>query len=164
MAKAKSDEGARLAKLAKLIDVQKDLVDKLTLITSEVDELLGGGAGVGAKMKELTVAFETAWAGRYGAERTYVWNGGKDFAAMKRLIRKVGVEDLERRIDTYMRSSEPHHVSARHSFPMFVGCVNSLIAAPLLDGDDVEVIGCKHSPPCATDAQHTKKKLAEARA
>jgi len=163
---AKNDDKAKLSKLIKLMAAGRDLVEKLDAIVAEADEILGGGIGIGQKIKELETTFEAAWAARYGAGRGYVWNYARDRAHWKRLIKMVGTVDLSERIQIYMNSREPHVVDARHSFPMFVATVNSYITAPLLpEGDGVyPVVDCRHTPRCRTEVEHTRKRRDELKA
>lgn len=162
----RSDDKAKLEKLAKLVYVGRELLDKLDAVVTEVDAILGGRAGIGEKLKKVEGTFEAAWSARYGAGLSYVWNYGRDRGHMKRLIRTLGVDDLEQRMQIYLQSNDAHIVDARHNFPMFVATINAHLAAPLLaDGDGIHpVVDCKHRPRCASEVEHTKKRSAELRA
>lgn len=162
---AKDDDKAKLSKLIKLVAAGQDLVDKLAAIVKEADAVLGGQQTIAQKVKQLETTFEAAWAARY-VGRTYVWNYSRDVGHWKRLVAKLGVADLEDRIQVYLHADDPHIVDAKHSFPMFVATVNSHIAAPLLpEGDGVfPVVDCKHKPRCKTEVEHTRKRRDELQA
>ncbi len=151
----------QLAKVTKLLDVQKDLIAKLHDCTREIDNLLGGKAGIGELMKRLERAFELAWCARYarGAIKGYVWAYAEDRAHMKRLLAVIPIEDLEARIERFIRTETPFYISTRHAFRQFARNVNEFAAeAADLPLAGEKPIGCTHQPPCGSDAEHTKRR------
>jgi len=137
-----------LPKIAKLIEAQRDLLEKLDAVTHEIEQLLAGKPGIGATLKRLEAAFERVHEARYHG--VYVWNFVKDRAQMKRLLRTLDVEDIEGRMLVYLGSDEPFYTKARHSFPVFVAAVNGLVnPSQSHDLDD--------------DVQATKRRIAESR-
>ena len=166
--KADQAEKALVRKVAGLFLALGELREKENALLEEINELLGGGPGIGAKLKALERSFDAAWGARYagGQSGRYVWSYVKDKPQMKRLLRMLDVGELEQRILNYFRSDDPFHVKARHSFPIFVACINSLASesAPAEDFDLEAPVDCKHAPPCKSDTEHTRRKLRESRA
>lgn len=169
MATAKANSTGRLdqvEKVRKLLEVTADLHGKLGDTLNEIDELLGGGAGIAASMKQLEAAFDGAWSARYasGHGGRYVWSYKKDKPQIKRLLKLLGLEEACRRAVAYLQTEDPFIVRARHPFGLFVSTINSYTAAA--DGrgyDAAPPTGCLHAPPCRSDQEHTKRLMAEAR-
>jgi len=167
---ADSDK-ATVAKVRKLLEVQKDLVDKLGAVTTEIFDLLAGGAGTAATLKDLATAFDELWCIRYAHGQTgrYVWTHVKDMPQMKRLIRTLGADELKARFARYIQNGDDFFTSRRHPFGLFVATVNQH-AAPgsAATADDLTLeapVGdCKHTPPCQSDQEHTKRRRAERKA
>jgi len=146
-------------KLKKLVATWRDLHGKASDVLDEIDALLGGGIGIGAKMRQLEIAWLTVWSSRYHGE--YLFTPTKDRPQEKRLLKVFSPEELQVRMLNYIRNDDPFFVRNRHAFSLFVASVNqhgTPAAAPEV------VAGCKHVPPCRTDAEHTRKRSAELRA
>jgi hypothetical protein len=160
---------ATLAKVVKLVGVQKELTEKLLAVNQEIDELLGGGAGVAELMKQFERTFDELWCARYanGERGRYVWRFAVDRPNLKRLLRTLGLEELTARATRYMRNADPFIVRSRHPFGLFVSGINTYAAeAPggELTLEAPAVHDCRHSPACKSDQEHTRRKLAEMRA
>lgn len=119
------------ARLVKLLEVARDLHGKQAAILDEVDELLAGGAGIGAKMKAIQAGFAAAWSDRYapGQPERYVWTYKQDGPNLKRLAKQPGVEETIARAARYIRSEDGFFVRGRHSFGLFVRSINQWAAA-----------------------------------
>ena len=117
-------------RLVKLLAVQKDLIEKLQAVTQELDDLLGGKAGTADLLKRLEAHFDQVWCVRYatGQHGRYVWAYAKDRPQMKRLIKTLGVEEIERRMIAYLKNDDSFYVKARHPFGLFVASINSTFA------------------------------------
>lgn len=153
---------ATLARLVKLIAAGRELQQKLGSILDECDELLGGGVSVGDKLKRLETAFDRAWGIRYAGGETgrYVWAFVKDKPQLKRLLKTLDVDEIERRMIDYIALDDPFLTRNRHTFGLFVSRINTLAhEAAAFDPP----AGCLHSPPCRDDAQHTTRQMAEDR-
>jgi len=152
------------ARLSKLLEVLKEQHGKTGALIEEINEVLGGGVGIAAKIREFDIAWSMLWQGRYRS--AYQFNRTKDMPHVKRLIKTMGVEELVRRATNYLRSVDPFYVGARHNFGVFVASINSHVgeAAPAQDFELAAPTGCKHTPPCRSDAEHTGRKSAEMRA
>jgi hypothetical protein len=162
----------RDAKLAKLLEAALDLQEKLAALFAEMQELLAGGVGIGAKLKRVEQAFDRAWGVRYAAGQRgqYVWNYKADRAQTKRLLKRLTIEQLEERALRYLASDDSFFAKARHPFGLFVSSVNrftdSAEAPPELQSEVAELgrpIGCNHNPACRSDQEHTRKKQRELR-
>jgi hypothetical protein len=164
MAEGKDDK-AKLVKIAKLIEAQRELVDRLDAITVEIDELLGGGVGIGQKLRRLETTYGAAWSARYGPAQQYMWNYAKDRRHLKGLLRRLDLDDIEMRMQRYLQSDDPFYIRARHSFPMFVASINAHVGEPAQGAGDGlwPVVDCKHAPRCTNEVEHTRKRREELR-
>jgi len=159
-----AEDKALREKLAKLVASLREHQAKCYEITEEIDHLLGGGVGVGELLRRLELHWGQVWCGRYQLGGTlmkgggYVWNYAKDRPQMKRLLRMLEVEEIERRMNRYLQNNDAFFTKGRHSFGMFVATVNQH-AAP---ADALEAPpGCLHHPPCRDDVEHTKRRQRE---
>ena len=152
------------ARLSKLLEVLKEQHGKTGALIEEINEVLGGGVGIAAKIREFDSAWTMLWQGRYHS--AYQFNRTKDMPHVKRLIKAMGVEELVQRATNYLRNDDPFYAKARHSFGVFVASVNSHVGmpAPRQDFELASATDCKHTPPCRSDAEHTGRKSAEMRA
>lgn len=143
-------------KLAPLVALQRDLQEKLAALTQEMDDILGGKASIGAKLKDLEARWQTTWASRYVSQ--YVFDYVKDRAQLKRLLRSFSVEDLGERMVRYVSDNDAFYVRARHPFRLFVSTVNRWAPEPS-DGGDRELapVDCRHTPRCQTERACTGK-------
>ena len=134
-------EDRRLDVLAKLIAKLGELRAQETEILEEVDRLLKGHAGIGELLKRLYAHFDRVWSVRYSSGQTkyYVWSYAKDASQMKRLIKMLGVEEIERRMIAYLKNDDPFFVRARHSFGLFVSTINSHAESPETATADLEL-------------------------
>jgi hypothetical protein len=161
---------ANIAKAAKLIELAKDLLAKQHDIMLEVDELLGGRAGIGEQMKDLERAFDAAWCARYapGQFGRYVWAYAKDRPQMKRLLRTLAIDELKLRILHYIKDDDHFYVKARHPFGLFVSSINRHTAESeppaFALSSDARPVACVHVPACKSDQEHTRRRNEEMRA
>lgn len=112
--------------LAKMKTLQAALVEvqeKARAIVEEMGNLLGGGPGIGEQLKRFQAHYSECWHVRYRS--AYSFTFAKDVPQMKRLIKQLGIEELERRALNYCRDGEAYLVKARHPFALFVARVNS---------------------------------------
>lgn len=126
-----ADEGkaatATLRKLTKLHETWFELAEKMAAVNDEIKNLLAGGPGIGELMKRLEHHFGECWNVRYRGE--YVFNFAKDVPQLKRLIAKLGADEVERRMLRYLQNEDPFFMKARHSFGAFVASINQHAAA-----------------------------------
>lgn len=152
-------------KVRKLLEAAKERHDQVGEILAEIETLLGGGVGIGEKLKAAYARWIELHATRYPGKYVFVY--AKDAPQMKRLIGALGLEELLDRMATYIRDSDPFLTKARHPFGLFVSGVNRYVAegkaAEDLELEAEGVPDCKHDPRCKTDAEHTKRKIADMR-
>lgn len=154
----------RLEKVTKLLAVAKELHDRHGDALAEMDAILGGGVGIGAKIQQVETAWQAAWSSRYHGD--YVFQYQKDRPQWKRLLKSFTPEALQVRILGYIQDEDAFYVSRRHPLGLFWQAVNKY--APVNgSGFDLEappVADCQHQPRCRSDQDHTRKKQAEMRA
>lgn len=164
--------GPDLIKIGKLLGLLLQHHEQDTAIFAEINELLAGGAGIGAKLKDFQAHFDGAWGQRYAKGETgrYQWNFKIDTVHMKRLIGSLGLEELKRRASLFIRDSDEFlcRPSNRHRFGLFVHNINGYAKPNETEDFSLEdedgVPGCTHTPRCTRDDIHTAKKNADMRA
>lgn len=161
-------EDAKKKRLAALVQLHADLLEKFTAVNQEMADLLGGGAGIGAKLKACYKAFDAAWGERYanGEPGHYQWAFQQDASHLKRFLRTMTVEELSRRFVAYIADVDPFLLLRRHPFRLFVRDVNTYapVSGTAFDLEAPTVSDCKHLPRCTSDQHHTKLKMQEIRA
>jgi hypothetical protein len=156
-------EKQKIEKLKALVFELRELQTKEAALTDEIDSLLGGGAGVGALMKRLEETFGALWRARYGVP--YMWTYTKDRPQLKRLLRALAVDEIEARMGTYLKSTDSYYVGARHNFSLFVASINNHVGLAQVAELSLAApaVGCRHTPPCKDDQEHTRRSTQEMR-
>lgn len=154
--------------LNRLLQEAKDLHQQTGEKLAEIEALLAGKPGIEQSIAAFKAAYDRAWCGRYAKGRTgaYIWTAKTDVPHLKRLLQAIGLEELVRRTDRYLRSDYPFYTGRRHGFLTFVASVNEWATGAAFTGElelAAPVADCKHKPTCASDQEHTKRKLAEMR-
>ncbi len=127
---------AMIEKVTKLIAAQQDCFEKLTVIQSELQSILGGGVALGQRIKDIQHTFGDEWAKRYG--QPYVWNYAKDVPNIKRLLRTLPADEIQKRVLVYLRNNEPFYTTNRHAFGLFVTSINTHTPASVKEDFAVE--------------------------
>jgi hypothetical protein len=150
-----------LARLVRLLESAKELHERLGLVLGEIDLLLEGRAGLGAKMKAIMAGFDTVWCSRYapGQVKGYIWSGKRDGPLCKRLAQALSVEEVMKRAVNYIRDETPFFVKNRHTFPLFAQSINQHAEAAA--EPEPGPIDCRHTPRCQSDAAHTRRRMRE---
>lgn len=151
------NDEAKAATMKKLISLQAKLVElteQQMAVVDEMGKLLAGGPGVGAILGQLEAHFSTCWRVRYGSD--YAFTFARDVPQLKRLIRILGVEEVERRMLTYCRNADGYLLKARHPFGLFVSRVN--------DYADVSQAGGELELSLQTEVNQTSAMLGTMRA
>lgn len=117
------------ATLLKLLDALRELDVKREAIYAEMDVLLKGGEGLGAKIARLKKAYAQAWETRYHSPYTFT-NHAMVGAAFKRFLVAHGEAEIVARMFTYLKADDPFYVRARHPFEIFVKGFNSFVGLP----------------------------------
>ena len=147
------------AAVRELRAIEKRAADVATMLEARLE----GSATAGEKMKQVTDAFVDLWARRYRSK--YVFAGGKDATAVKRLLGVLEVEEILRRIPRYIANDDPFYVKVKHSLSMFASTINQHGATVDQGGEQAAgAVDCKHQPPCRSDVEHTRRVNAELRA
>jgi len=137
-------------KLAELRQHEQEILD-------EMGRLLNGELGIGAILRRLEEHYSMLWSVRYS--QPYVWAFAKDRPHLKRLIKSLGVEQLELRMGSYLKNPDPFYVKAKHSFAVFVASINTHAVAESSRQRDEP---CQHEPRCPGTWQHYRLLEAEA--
>lgn len=140
-------------KLEKLLEAFRDLHEKQGLVLEEISEILGGGIGIGEKMKAFYATWQELWTARYRTAYTFTF--AKDAPHVKRMIRAFGVEELQARASSYIKSDDPFYARTKHTFGMFVATINAHVG---IAAESRELpSACRHQPLCQDDAACTKR-------
>lgn len=135
---------------------------RLGELATMLEARLEGSETASEQHKRVITAFVEAWAKRYG--RPYVFAGGKDATAVKRLLKVLPAEEIIQRIARYVTNDDPFYEKVKHSLSMFASTINQhgdvLPEQQQLAG----AVGCGHRPRCRSDVEHTRKTTAELRA
>ena len=158
-------DGPNLKKIEGLLGLLVERHQQCAALIEEIVDLLGGGAGMAALLKDFEHAFTDVWSTRYRGQ-TYLWRYVKDRPQIKRLLKTLGLNELTLRAARYIANEDPFLIRERHPFGLFVSGINRYAAESLGQVFDLAspVFGCTHTPRCASDVEHTKKRSAEMRA
>lgn len=153
-------EKNQLVLLRKLWDARKAKQGELEALDQEIERVLNGEAGIGETLKRLEAAFDAVWCGRYapGQTRRYIWRRDQDVPHLKRLLRSLSADELERRFVAYLQNDERFYVAARHPFGLFVASINSHAAVSVIP---TAPPFCWHHPVCRDEAMHTTRNGAD---
>lgn len=149
-------------KLVTLHAKLQELSEQQSAILSEIDHLLGGGAGVGAILKRLQDHYSRTWEVRYRTPYAFLFK--KDMPLLKALLARLSVEDIELRMVSYIKNPDPFFVSKQHPFGLFVSTINQHAGAALGQNALFSVPGCTHEPRCPSDQAHTMRRAEDMRA
>lgn len=155
---------ANLAKVVKLIALAKEMHQQGGELLAEIDAILGGQASTAEKLRAVEQGFSAAWEGRYRSG--YLWQYAKDRPNIKRLLRHLSPEDIVTRAGVYIRSQDGFYTRQRHPFGLFVSSINQWAPAGAEPGELLlePVMDCRHDPACASDEEHTRRKMADMKA
>ncbi len=156
----KAKAGLNVPAVQKILTLLKQRHDDDGALIEELERLVGGGPGIGDILKELYAYWNDLWHAVYGSD--YVFTFTRDAPQMKRLVRQLGPDEVRARMLSYLKDREVFVADKKHPFGLFVSMSNKY-AGLLAGADDAAAVGCKHTPRCTTDLQHTTKKLKEAR-
>ena len=123
-------------KLVKLLGTLRELREKEQAILDEIDVLLGGGVGIGEKLKHLYAMWSELWSARYHGP--YVFAYVKDAPAFKRLLKTMAVEEIEARMVSYLRNGDEFYRARRHNLALFIGTVNQHAGIQVAELDGLE--------------------------
>lgn len=148
------------AVLDRLARARAGLLEALEAI-DDAEALVEAKPTLGKQAQILIGTFCAGWTKRYGSSYV-VGNEGQALAAAKKALRSITLADLQTRIDRYLDSRDAYTVQAKHPLALFLSDVNRWAQAGLTFG--AGVIGCPHDPKCETEADCTRRNLAQLRA
>jgi hypothetical protein len=156
--KAKPEINTRA--MLKIIALLKTRHEEDGALIDELERLAGGDLGIGEILKLLYEHWDVLWSQEHGGH--YVFKFTEDTPNMKRLFRQLGLEELKARMANYLKDRGEWVMKHKHPFSAFVKTNNSYASAKSAAGDEAVVppVDCKHKPPCRSDQEHTRKKLA----
>jgi len=157
-----SESTLKIEHVRKAVTELRAIEKRVGDIAAGLEARLEGSATVGEQMKRITDAFVELWARRYQSK--YVFVGGKDATAVKKLLQALDVEEILRRMPRYIWNDDPFYGKVRHSLSMFASTINQ--HGKVSDqggGDAARVVDCKHQPPCQSNVEHTRRVSAELR-
>lgn len=137
---------AKLSTLTALVERLRAQQAKSYELLEEIQAVLATEATPGQLAKRALDRFVMLWRERYQA--VFVVNGAKDIAALKRVLRVVAPDDLDRRMVLYLRNEEPFVVQAHHSLAVFVATVNRYGMTRIAGRQPAAEWHCAHSPRC----------------
>lgn len=157
----------RLDDVQKLATIAREQFTKGLAALDEIDRLMGGGARMAEMLREAERTFDRLWCARYagGQAGHYLWAHMRDRPQLTRLIKALGVGEVQARMRRYIADDDAFYAKSRHPFGLFVSSVNRYAQEQLspASGFDLsgDVVGCTHRPPCASDAEHTRRRRTE---
>lgn len=147
-----------VAAIQKIFALLKQRHDEDGALLEELERLIAGGKGIGEIMKECYATWNEFWSVQHGGAYAFVFH--EDAPQMKRLVRTLGQEELTARMFHFISDRNEWLVKHKHPFKVFVKQNNSYASATAARADDdAPPVDCKHTPPCRSDQEHTKKKL-----
>lgn len=153
-------DAALQQKIAALLAVLAEHQQACQEVVEEIEKLLRGDPGIGARLREVETHWSTCWQARYGTP--YVWSHAKDRTHLKRLIKVLGIGELKRRMEAYLRGGDAVDRDAKHPFALFVVTVNRYTTVSR-EESGAPPVNCTHQPRCATDVRHTARLAKELR-
>lgn len=150
-------------RIRKLFEKLRERQAEAQEIADEILRELGGEQTLGSTLRQLEGAYSEAWQRRYGSP--YMFNFAKDRAHWKRLVKLGSVDDVIARVLSYLHDDDEYLRRQRHPFGLFVARFNQYaVDAPVTElALEAPVTDCRHTPPCRSDQEHTRKRMAEMR-
>ncbi len=156
-----AEEKARLERMASRLRKGAQVLEELAL---EVEALITDQRTPGQQANDFAKWFGEEWSKRHGQK--YVDGGAKDRAQIKRLLAKLELEELKARGKRYLHTSDTFVQGAKHPLGLFVSGINKWgedSGEPMLELEAARPADCKHEPPCSSDQEHTRRKMADMR-
>lgn len=160
----RSDEKKQLEKARKLYDALRENQAKGYALLDELGAVLAGDVSIGDKLKLIEVHFAALWEGRYSGK--YLWAYVKDKPQAKRLLASMAVEEIQSRMNAYIRDDDQYLTRARHPFGLFVSQVNRYAGVGQATTQDFDLeapADCGHTPRCKSDQEHTRRRAEDLR-
>lgn len=160
------DEAAEDRKRRRFIASLNEQIATLTRCRDDLVKLVNTFEGSNP-VKDVLTFFDERWMRSYQTTEHYKFIDA-DAGNVKRLLKTLDVNTMQRRITRYMNDGDQWLVGQRHPFSIFVKRVNSygaeLRPMPAFDHDPEKMPApsdCAHRPMCSTSFEHTEKMIAE---
>jgi len=95
------------------------------------------------------------WKALYGSDYQVT---KADAGQIKRLVSSLGAAELRARLGAYLKDRDDFLVKQAHPLNIFFKRVNGYGTVQRAD-EPAQAVGCKHTPRCADDVEHTRRKL-----
>lgn len=146
------------ARITKSIDALTKARDELLALQQTVE-------GENPVKRALSI-FDYQWMHRYDSEDHYSFNPKTDPMNTKRLLTRLGDEELHRRILHYFNDRDEWLVRQKHPFGIFVSRINTYAKNRGLtpwtgDVGEPAPSDCGHAPRCRTEVEHTQRRREE---
>lgn len=151
----------------------KDCRELLAKVSEHLDWLeqfaSSEAASRGHAIKAFMTAFDKLWEARYKTKyvRLKKGEGARDAKDSKTLLAEIERADLWRRLNVFIQSNEPYYIEQRHAFWLFARDINKFGAAPSTASSTTArtsaVQDCRHTPRCASDVEHTRRRSEDMR-
>lgn len=151
-------------KVDALLADARQLLDRLGDRLIELEALNRHDPTPGQQIAKLFETWSSAWRSRYGTD--YIYARQRDAGNFKRLLKTIALEEVQARMRKYLQDRDQFLANQRHPLALFVSQINrwAPTTGRMFDEGCEDVIGCHHTPRCGSDAEHTRKALAERRA
>jgi hypothetical protein len=130
-------------------------------LTEGIIAMLEGNPTVGDTVRRLMLVWSSKWEVAYKDRYRYI--GPMEVNGFKKLLKTTDPDEIERRMAVYLRRSDLFYQKARHGLSVFFKSFNEFGAGQADAKLEAPVVGCQHRPPCGTDQEHTKRRMAEMR-
>jgi hypothetical protein len=147
-----------IAKLNAGIEVLTRARDDLVALSNSLE-------GVHPVKRALEI-FDHQWMRRYDSDDHYSFNPKTDPMNTKRLLTRLGEDELHRRIFNYFNDRDEWLVRQKHPFSIFVSRINTYVKDRGLtpwtgDSGEPAPADCAHAPRCRTEVEHTERRRQE---
>jgi len=125
-------EKARLDRIGKLLVQLAEAQATSQAIISELVQLAAGTATDSEHTARAMRFFDEVWCERYapGRVKGYAWDRAKDLPNLRRLVKQLGVQEVEGRMVAFLKSDDAFYtrVGNCHKFSLFVHGINGFVS------------------------------------
>lgn len=145
------------AKIQSALNKARALLEQTAEQLEALEALLNDGDTPGQQARQALAFYGKAWEQRYRTRHLVPHVAGA-MAQIKKLLREMTLEELQRAMTAYLQSRDRFYVEARHPLSMFVKAVNKFTAArPTDDLFEHAPPDCRHTPRCRTDIECSQR-------
>lgn len=133
-----NDRAKVIALVDKLRELDDDYCEKRAALMTELSAVLGGGEGIGDRLKRVKGEIGAIWQGRH--KEVFAFDHVKHTAWLKKKILEHGEAVVIAKWHSYVANDEGYYVRARHSFALFMPGWNNwrgvVDASPIEDSSE----------------------------